>query len=231
MLRVALTGGIASGKSYVLGRLAEAHVPTIDADALVHHALAAGSPAVPRIAARFGRKVLARDGSIDRRALGRLVFANERLRGDLEALLHPDVFRRIDEWFTSLTAPSRGVGAAGGADRTDAATARGANGHAPSAPAPFAVADIPLLFETHHEGLFDRVIVTICSAEKQVERMMDRNGMTREEALGRLQAQWPIEDKARLAHYVIDTNGSFEETDVQVAHVLAELTEDARRSC
>jgi len=227
VLRVALTGGIASGKSYVLARLAARSVPTIDADALVHEALAAGSPAVPLIAARFGRVVLARDGSIDRKVLAQLVFADTKARAELENLLHPDVFRRIDEWFAALSSD-------------DAAGHRGSSrGFGPREPvngrpanaARFAVADIPLLFETHHDGLFDRVIVTICSQAKQLERMMKRDGLTREEALGRLHAQWPMEDKARLAHYVIDTNRTFEETDRQVDHVLAELTEDARRSC
>jgi dephospho-CoA kinase len=197
VLRVALTGGIASGKSYVLARLSARGVPTIDADALVHEALAAGSAVLPRITARFGRRVLAHDGSVDRQALGALVFADPKAREDLEAILHPEVFRRIDEWFTSL------------------------------ASSPFAVADIPLLFETHHEGLFDRVIVTVCSTEKQVERLRERNGLTEEEAHQRLQAQLPITEKARRAHYVIDTNGTFEETDRQVERVLRELADDA----
>ena len=204
MLRVALTGGIASGKSYVLGQIASRGVPTIDADALVHQALTAGSPAVPRVAARFGQGVLDPDGSVDRKALGRMVFADARARADLEALLHPEVFRRIDQWFASLVTKAP--------------------------PFLFAVADIPLLFETRHEGLFDRVIVATCSPARQMERMMERDGLTREEAQARLRAQWPIEDKARFAHYVIDTNGTFEETDGQVDHVIAEITEDARRS-
>ena len=206
-IRAALTGGIASGKSYVLARIASRNIPTVDADALVHEALAAGSPAVARVAARFGRAVLADDGSIDRKALGQLVFADPRSRTDLESLLHPEVFRRINQWFGALV----------GAPESREAV-------------PFAVADIPLLFETRHEGLFDRVIVTICSPGRQLERMMLRDGLTREEAGRRLHAQWPIEDKARLAHYVIDTNGTFEESDTQVNRVLADLAEDARRS-
>jgi dephospho-CoA kinase len=221
LLRVALTGGIASGKSYVLARIASHGVPTIDADALVHEALAAGSPAVPRVAARFGRVVLAHDGSVDRKALGRVVFADAQARADLESILHPDVFRRIDRWFASLTP---------GAGESDAAGSPPAPAPQPARPAAFAVADIPLLFETRHEGLFDRVIVASCSPVRQMERMMERDGLTREEARARLRAQWPIEDKARRAHYVIETSGAFEETDRQVDHVLAELTEDARRT-
>jgi dephospho-CoA kinase len=214
VLRVALTGGIASGKSYVLARLSARGVPTIDADALVHEALAAGSAVLPRITARFGHRVLAHGDSVDRQALGALVFADPKAREDLEAILHPEVFRRIDEWFTSLVrsrAPTSDIG-----PRT-------------SDDVPFAVADIPLLFETHHEGLFDRVIVTVCSTEKQVERLRERSGLTEEEAHQRLQAQLPITEKARRAHYVIDTNGTFEETDTQVERVLRELADDATR--
>jgi dephospho-CoA kinase len=198
VLRVALTGGIASGKSYVLARLAAQGVPTIDADTVAHHALAAGSPVISPVTARFGRRVLAADGSVDRKALGALVFADPKARADLEAILHPEIFRRIDEWFTALP-------------QSD-----------------LAVADIPLLFETRHEGLFDRVIVTVCSPARQVERLKERNGLTEEEARQRLQAQWPIEEKARRAHYIVDTNGTFEETDRRVDEVLAALTDDAR---
>jgi dephospho-CoA kinase len=200
MLRVALTGGIATGKSYVLSRMAAAGVPSIDADSLVHEALAASaSPAVARVAARFGRRILAPDGSVDRKALGALVFADTKARVDLEAILHPDVFRRIEEWFSAI----------------------------PDAFAPFAVADIPLLFETHHEGLFDRIVVTICGPEQQLERLSERSALTAEEARQRLAAQWPIEEKARLAHYVIDTSGPFEETDKQIERVLAALRSDS----
>jgi len=211
MLRVALTGGIASGKSYVLSRFAALGVPTVDADALVHQALAAGSPAVPRIVARFGRNVVAKDGSVDRKVLAKVVFTDATARADLEAILHPEVFRRIDEWFTSLHG-TQPAGAAPGQWTPDDAL--------------LAVADIPLLFETHHEGLFDRIVVTICGPEQQVERLKQRNGLTDEEARQRLAAQWPIDEKARLAHYVIDTSGPFEETDKQVNRVLAALRAD-----
>ncbi len=199
MLRVALSGGIATGKSYVLSRFAAAGVPTVDADSLVHEALAAGSPAAARVVSRFGRRVLAADGSVDRKRLAALVFTDTKARMDLEGILHPEVFRRIDEWFAALPDPF----------------------------APFAVADIPLLFETHHEGLFDRIVVTICGAQQQMERLEQRNGLTEEEARQRLAAQWPIEEKARLAHYVIDTSGPFGETDKQVERVLAALRTDS----
>ncbi len=208
MLRVALTGGIATGKSHVLARFAARGVPTVDADALVHEALAAGSPTIPRIIARFGRGVLAPDGSVDRQAMAARVFADTKARLDLEALLHPDVFRRIDEWFSALQ----------GTLPLDPLATH--DGH-------FAVADIPLLFETHHEGLFDRIVVTRCDPAQQIARVMERSGLDEAQARARLAAQWPIEEKARLAHYVIDTSGSFEETDRETDRVFEALTEDA----
>jgi dephospho-CoA kinase len=242
MLRVALTGGIASGKSYVRQRLSAHGVPTIDADALVHEALCAGSAATARIAARFGHAVLAGDGSVDRRALAALVFADSTSRTDLEAILHPEVFRRIDEWFTLLSSrvrsPESGVRSPDVGPQTSDIGPRTSDigprtsdiGPRTSDDVPFAVADIPLLFETHHEGLFDRVIVAVCSPAKQVERLRARNGLSEEEARQRLQAQWPIMDKVRGAHYVVDTNGTFEETDAQVDRILTELADDAENS-
>jgi len=166
MLRVALTGGIASGKSCVLARFAALGIPTVDADALVHEALAAGSPAVPRIVARFGPGVLAADGSADHAALAEVVFNDATARAELEAMLHPEVFRRIDEWFISLP---------GNRPPSD-------TGHRTSDGATFAIADIPLLFETRHDGLFDRIVVTVCDPEEQLERLKRRNGMSDDEA-------------------------------------------------
>ncbi len=212
MLRVALTGGIASGKSYVLGRIFARGIPTIDADSLVHEALSAGSPAVTLVAARFGGGVVAADGSVDRKTLGGIVFAAANARAALEAILHPEVFRRIDEWFAALPGNRPGHGPA--------------DESAPPMPR-FAVADIPLLFEAHHEGMFDRIIVTKCSPAEQLRRLKERNGLSEEEARRRMDAQWPIDEKARLAHYVIDTSGPFEETDKQIDRVLQELEEDA----
>ncbi len=193
-MRIALTGGIATGKSYVLARFCGAGVPTIDADAVVHETLADGGPAVATIKTRFGPSVTTPDGSIDRTALGKVIFADPRARADLEALVHPHVYRRIDEWFAELNPPSL-----------------------------YAVADIPLLFETNHQRYFDRVVVASCPRPIQIERLVKRNGLTVSEACQRLGAQWPIEQKTALADYIIDTSGTFEQTDKQVDRVIEEL--------
>src|SRR5438046_2164247 len=130
MLRVALTGGIATGKSYCLARFASFGVPVIDADQLARDAVAPGSRALEEVAARFGPSILLADGSLDRPSLGRIVFTDRAARADLEAIVHPDVYRRIGEWLASLPPGTR-----------------------------VAIADIPLLFETGHTHDFDRVVV------------------------------------------------------------------------
>jgi dephospho-CoA kinase len=205
MLRVALTGGIATGKSHVCRGLATRGVPTIDADVLAHQALEAGTRSAAAIARRFGPDVVRTDGAIDRRRLGAIVFADADARADLERIVHPEVYSAIDRWLTDQE--SQG-------------------GNAPG----FAVADIPLLFETDRAGAFDRVIVAACPPEMQVERMMARDRLSREQARSRLSAQWPIAEKVRLADFVIRTDGPFDETEAQIDRVVADLSREAREA-
>src|SRR3954466_1153090 len=132
MLRIALTGGIATGKSYVLDQFRRRGIPCLDADELAHGVTAAGTEATTAIAARFGADVLAPDGSVDRARLGPFVFADAAARRELEALVHPAVYRAIAAGLRAFEK----LGAA------------------------LAVVDIPLLYESGHEGDFDHVIVT-----------------------------------------------------------------------
>jgi dephospho-CoA kinase len=199
MLRVALTGGIATGKSYCLGRFAAHGVPTIDADILAREAVEPGTPGLAAIAARFGPSVLAADGSLDRPALGRLVFSDSKARAALEAILHPDVYRRIREWLAHQPAATR-----------------------------LAIADIPLLFETGHNHDFDEVIVAACDPEEQIRRVTARDRLSPAEARARLAAQWPIEEKVKRASHVIWTDRGFANTDGQIAALYARLTAEAR---
>jgi dephospho-CoA kinase len=196
MLKVALTGGIATGKSHVLDLFRERGVPCLDADLLAHGVTAAGTEAAAAIAARFGREVLAQDGSVDRRRLGPIVFADADARRDLEAIVHPPVYRAIE---AGLRAFERLEGSR------------------------LAIVDIPLLYESGHAADFDRVIVTSCSPELQLARLQAR-GMTETEARQRIAAQWPVEEKAARASFVIRTDGPFEETGRQVDQVLTQLT-------
>src|SRR5215469_13643842 len=102
MLRVTLTGGIATGKSYCLRSFAAHGAATIDADQLARDAVAPGTPGLQAVADRFGSAILASDGTLDRAALGAIVFADSKARASLEAIVHPDVYRRIREWFANL---------------------------------------------------------------------------------------------------------------------------------
>lgn len=191
MLKVALTGGIATGKSYVLARFAALGIPTVDADRLARQLVEPGSPAWGAIRARFGPGVFDADGQLNRRALAAIVFADPAARRDLEAILHPLVYQAIETWFA----------------------ARAQEGHR------LAIADIPLLYETGRAAAFDAVIVVACPPEEQLARLMARDGLSEAEARQRLAAQWPIGEKVERADFVIRTDGSFEETDRQVREV------------
>ena len=195
MLKVALTGGIATGKSYVLDRFRRHGVPCLDADALAHGVEAPGTEATQAIAARFGAHVLAADGSVDRRKLAPIVFADGQARRELEAIVHPAVYRAI-------AAGLRGFELIGGS--------------------PLAIVDVPLLYETGHQSEFDRVIATACPVDTQIRRLIER-GLTDAEARQRLAAQAPADEKAARADFVISTEGSFEETDRQVEEIVAGL--------
>lgn len=194
MIRAALTGGIATGKSYCLARFASFGVPIIDADVLAREVVAPGTPGLRAVAERFGQHLLQPDGTLNRPALGALVFSDRAARAALEAIIHPEVRRRIREWFAQLPHETR-----------------------------LAIADIPLLFETGQEHDFDRVIVSACDPFEQVRRVMTRDGLSEEDARKRLAAQWPIEEKAARAHYVIRTDGTHADTDAQIATVMESL--------
>lgn len=197
MRRVALTGGIATGKSHCLARFAALGAAVVDADRLARDAVGPGTPGLARVTERFGPGILRADGSLDRSALGRLVFADRAARADLEAIIHPEVYRRISEWFANLPAGTR-----------------------------VAVADIPLLFETGHQHDFEVVIVCACSPDEQLRRLMARDGLTEAAARERLDSQWPIDEKVARAHIVIRTDGGFAETDRAVAKTYESLKSD-----
>lgn len=194
MLRVALTGGIATGKSFCTARFGALGVPVVDADLLAREAVSPRSAGLAAIAARFGPAMLHPDGTLDRSALAALVFADRAARAELEAIVHPEVYRRINEWFAGRPPGTR-----------------------------FALADIPLLFETGHEHEFERVIVCACDPAEQFRRLMARDALPAQAASERLAAQWPIGEKVSRAHYVIWTDQGFDETEQQVKVVFDSL--------
>lgn len=196
MKRIALTGGIATGKSHVLDQFAQRGVPTIDADKLARGVVAAGTPGFNAVVGRFGKGVLDETGALDRRKLGSIVFSDPVARRDLEEIIHPAVRTAIDSWFESLGEKPPG----------------------------FAIADIPLLYETDRHREFDAVIVTACDPATQVTRIMARDGITEADARARIAAQLPIEEKVRRADYVIRTDGTFDETNRQVREIVVGIT-------
>jgi dephospho-CoA kinase len=200
MLKVALTGGIATGKSYVLQRFRARGVATLDADELAHGVTAAGTEASEAIAGRFGRDVLDSAGAVDRRKLAAIVFADASARRDLESIVHPAVYRAIA---AGLRAMER------------------------LGDTPIAIVDIPLLHETGHQADFDCVIATLCPEPVQVARLVAR-GMSERDARQRIAAQMPADEKAARAHFLIRTDGTFEDTDRAVGETLRKLQECRR---
>jgi dephospho-CoA kinase len=192
-VRVALTGGIATGKSYCLERFSKLGVPVIDADLVAREVVSAGSDGLAAIARRFGPTVLQSDGTLDRAALATVVFADAHSRQALEDIVHPLVYQRIEHWFGEHAEAGR-----------------------------LAIADVPLLYETGRQDDFDAVVVVACPPDAQLERLLAR-GMTPEEAALRLAAQLPIDEKVREADYVIDTSRTREATDRQVIEVWERL--------
>jgi len=188
VLRVALTGGIATGKSVCLRRFAELGARTIDADVIAREVVQPGRPALAAVASRFGSGTLRSDGTLDRGALGRVVFSDAEARADLERIIHPEVFAAIERWFDELAAQT------------------------PESAPVVAIADIPLLYETDQARRFDCVIVCACDRDQQIERLMTRNGLSREDAMARIASQLSIDEKRARADLVIDTSGTMAET-------------------
>jgi dephospho-CoA kinase len=182
--RIALTGGIATGKSVVRAHLERLGIPTSDADQRARDAVRPGTPALAAIVSRFGPSVLDSNGALNRKALADIVFTDPRARADLEAIVHPVVIAATNSWFEAL----------------DPAT-------------PFAVADIPLLYETGRDKDFQAVIVAACLPQTQLARLKARDGLSDAEARRRIEAQLPIDEKVRRADYIIRTDGSLQDTE------------------
>jgi len=199
-----LSGGIGSGKSTVTRILDELGATTIDADAIVHEQQAAGQPMLDEIAAAFGHEVIAEDGSLDREALGAVVFRDEKARARLGSIVHPPVIAEMMR-------------------RAKAAVEAGD---------PLVVLDIPLLFEGRVSGRgsgasmnFDETVCVWVSRDVQIERTMSRDGCDTAEAERRIEAQLPIDEKREMADHVIDNSGAIENTRQQVAALVTRLTD------
>ena len=199
MLRVALTGGIGTGKSAVLVALAELGAPVLDADPLAHSVIARGTSGAAAVRMRFGDQVLFPNGDVDRRKLGQIVFGDDQARRDLEAIIHPEVYGTIQQWMDAQAA----LGSA------------------------LAVAEIQLLFEIGKDADFDRTVVVACDQETQVRRVMRRSKLPESEVRQRVAAQMPLADKVGRASYVIWTDGTLDDTRSRTTAVWQSLMRDA----
>jgi dephospho-CoA kinase len=196
MLKVGLTGGYATGKSFVAQELERLGCLVIYADRLGHAVLEPAGDAYGPTVQAFGSEILAPDGSIDRKKLGSIVFASPEALKQLSGFVHPAVFRLEQEMLI-------------GFERQN--------------PAGVAVIEAAILIETGRDQRFDRIVLTTCDEQTQIERGMKRDGLTREQVLARIANQMPLEEKKRHAHYVIDTGGPKETTVQQVREIYSEL--------
>ncbi|QKE75367.1 dephospho-CoA kinase [Arthrobacter citreus] len=190
-----LTGSIASGKSTVSNFLKQLNVPIVDADVIAKEVVEIGQPAYEMIKEAFGSEILLESGEINRPLLGSIIFNNKEKRLQLNGIVHPEVRREMKK-------------------QADRYINQGE---------PLVILDIPLLYEGNSIELVEKVIVVTVSEENQLKRLMERNGLSKEDALLRIGSQIPVKEKADRADYVIDNNGDLEDTKRQVKDLLNKI--------
>lgn len=198
MMKIGLTGGIASGKSTVSKWLIDHGYPVIDADEISRQIVEPGEPALEQIAAQFGSQMIRPTGELDRRKLGTLVFQNSEKRALLDSLLHPLIRRQMLEALDHLERGGARV----------------------------VFLDIPLLFENGLDTWADRTIVVSVTEDNQLKRLMARNSLTADQARARIASQMPLSEKVNRADAVIDNNGSIEDTEAQLNALLQQWALD-----
>lgn len=195
MLKVALTGGIACGKSTVASMLRDLDCTVLEADPLGHELLEPGQSAYDEVVREFGNGILAAGDKVDRAKLGAIIFADAAKRVRLNQILHPRILDVVLKWFAALDRP-------GGPE--------------------FAVVEAALIIEAGFHKKLDKVIVCWCSPSQQIERLRER-GLSLEHAQQRISAQMPVDEKRALADEVIDCSGALEVTEQQVKQVVTKL--------
>ena len=196
MLIVGLTGGYASGKSTVAKMFVELGGVLIDADKLAREVVRPDKQAWFEIVAHFGKEILLKNGELDRNALGEIVFRSEAERERLNAIVHPRV---LEEELKAIEEIKE------------------------REPDAIVILSVPLLIESGHNKLCDKIVVVTVDRDTQLKRLMERDGFTREEAVRRISAQIPLSEKVTYADYVIDNRGSRKETELQVKEVFSRL--------
>lgn len=202
MLRVGLTGSIGVGKSFVSSVLAELGCHVLDADQTAREVVALNSSGLRDLVAAFGTDILASDGTLNRPALGAIVFADEAKRATLNSILHPYIIAAQDQTLREWEAID---------------------------PDGIAVVDAALMIESGGYKRFDKLLVVYCREDVQLERLMTRNNLSREEAARRIAAQMSQEEKKKFADYLIDSSAGFEATRQATAAVYAKLLEESAR--
>jgi dephospho-CoA kinase len=195
-MRVGLTGGIATGKSTVSRMLASRGAAIVDADQVAREVVEPHTPGWKRVRERFGEEIIRPDGFLDRQALRAVVFRDPQARRDLNGILHPLIRERMAEKARLLEKKH---------------------------PGSVIVFDIPLLYEGKLTHWVQKVIVVYVPETVQIRRLMEREGIGEEEARRMIRAQMPIEEKKRMADYLIDNSGTLEETERQVDHLWRRL--------
>ncbi|HYR76726.1 MAG TPA: dephospho-CoA kinase [Pyrinomonadaceae bacterium] len=197
MLKVGLTGSIAVGKSFVLGVLAELGCRVLNADVTAREVVAPESPGLRAAVDAFGKEILLPDGGLDRAKLGSLIFADEQKRLRLNSILHPFIIAKQDEQMRKWESED---------------------------PKGIAVIDAALMIESGGYRRFDKLIVVHCRPEVQLQRLMSRDGLDREQAEQRIAAQMLQEEKKKFADFLIDTSDGYESAREQTEAVFRELT-------
>jgi dephospho-CoA kinase len=201
-MRICLTGGIASGKSTVAKMFAELGAVVLDADQLARAAVRVGSPCWQRLKDFLGDAFFAADGELDRRKLRLHIIADDNSRAEVNRILHPAIMATMEQQFQH---------------------SRKLHPHQP------VIFDVPLLFEARMAHHFDTIILAYVPAEVQVERLMARDGISRQEAEQSLTMQLPIEQKKQWAHKIVDNTGDLENTRQQVVSIWQELSSGLER--
>ena len=196
MLRVGLTGGIATGKSTVGAMFVELGCHLIESDQITHQLFEPGQAVHAAVVQQFGKRILAGDGTIDRRILGDIVFKDPQARAKLNSLVHPAIIQRQQEWLKEMDAQD---------------------------PGGIAIVDAALMIEVGTYKNYDKVIVVTGSPEIQRERLRARSALSEEQIESRIRSQMPTEEKMKYADFVIDNSGSIESTRAQVERVYRQL--------
>ncbi|MCM6765638.1 dephospho-CoA kinase [Weissella paramesenteroides] len=197
MFKLGLTGGIATGKTTISNYLKTKRIPVLDADEYARKVVEPGTPGLTDIVNTFGKQVLQSDGSLNRKLLGQIIFNDMTARQKLNDITHPRIQQMMTDELQKL--------------------AKGKT--------PLVILDIPLLLENHNIAGADAIMVVTVPESIQLNRLMQRNNLTKEEAQRRIDAQMPLSEKEKLADFIVDNSGTIANTLTQVDKVIQNITE------